>query len=115
MVALVTLLDELEVTTLEEGEEGLIEVGYPKDQLKKHTTQGDIQGFGNSIQELSGAQLYQKGASFGCFEHVYSKGRQDLSLEVLQDLLEFGVLHERRIFLRDHAVHAVEQPLKLLL
>jgi hypothetical protein len=33
LVALVTLLDELEVTTLEEGEEGLIKVGYPKDQL----------------------------------------------------------------------------------
>jgi len=35
LIALVTLLDELEVTTLEEGEEGLIEVCNSKDQLKK--------------------------------------------------------------------------------
>jgi hypothetical protein len=35
LIALVTLLDELEVTTLEEGEERVIEVGNPKDQLKK--------------------------------------------------------------------------------
>ena len=115
LVALVALLNELEVATLEEGEEGFIEVGNPKDQLKEDATQRDIQGFGLSIQQLSSAQLDQKGARFGCFEHIHSKWRQYLSFDILQDLLEFDVLHERRVFLRYHSVHAVEQPLQLLL